>query len=58
MGVEIDGVIQLEIWCGALENGFRRRQAAIPALQVTECGPNWGRSGMWRDEGLGHRLRG
>lgn len=55
VGVEVGGVIQLEILPGAREDGLRRRQAATPALQVRECGLNWGRCGMRGDEALGHR---
>lgn len=59
VGVEVDGVMQLDICSGALEDRFKRsqaggRQLAILGLQVRECGLNQGRSGM-RGDRLDHR---
>lgn len=48
------GCDAIRIWSGAREDGLRRRQAAIPALQVRGRGLNWGRRGMRGDEA--HRI--
>lgn len=52
VGAEIDGVMQLEIWAGALEDGFRRRQAGggQPFRPPGDCGLHWGGSSTWGDK--------
>lgn len=53
MGVEIDAMMQLEIRSGALEDGFRRRQAGGRQpfqLSGGDCGLHWGRSSTWGEE--------